>query len=280
MRLPPFPSASFVAEAKCVGRGRCDSIAEACIDFRRFRSRRRFRFFFFNDRLGIDPETEIAITPAPIASDDDPMARMMLSVIGDWTKKLVVGAPVEYIGNREYQEGMQVRKWDFASWARLGRPIVREYQSPSVQAITLIVDTSTVGSRDRPGQPKESEEQFERLMSIAATAVMDISARRVHLQLRVTNQQGEAADTPASSSANDGCESMLVQLAGAEPIDAATGQDRLIEILENTRPQPILILSLIDLDSSDRIKLADMIPNYVNYAPIGRDNEAEVRRSA
>ena len=205
-------------------------------------------------RFGIETDTEIAITPAPIASDDDPMARMMLSVIGDWTKQLVAGAPVEYIGNREYQEGMQVRRWDFASWARLGRPIVREYQSPSVQAITLIIDTSVTADLGSATEQEDLESEFERLMSIAATAVMDITARRVHLQLRVTSGEIDAADPSSATAANDSCESMLVQLAAAEPIDAVQGESRLIEILENTRPQPILILSLVDLDSKYRAR--------------------------
>ncbi len=66
----------------------------------------------------------------------------MLDAFGGWSHKLLSGDALDYTGSREYQVGMPVRRWDFTSWARLGRPIVREFQSPSIQLVTLIVDTS------------------------------------------------------------------------------------------------------------------------------------------
>jgi uncharacterized protein (DUF58 family) len=37
-----------------------------------------------------------------------------------------IGESPEYIGNREYVPGESVRRIDFRSWARLGKPVVRE----------------------------------------------------------------------------------------------------------------------------------------------------------
>ena len=79
-----------------------------------------FPFHLFYCRKTVDCETRIAITPAPLGRDDELASRVLRAAVGEWAKQLVTGAPVEYVGNREYQEGVPVRRWDFASWARLG----------------------------------------------------------------------------------------------------------------------------------------------------------------
>lgn len=61
-----------------------------------------------------------------------------------------VGESPEYIGNREYVAGEPVRRLDFRSWARLGRPVVREYQEEFYCRIGLIVDTFVPPGRPQP----------------------------------------------------------------------------------------------------------------------------------
>jgi uncharacterized protein (DUF58 family) len=61
-----------------------------------------------------------------------------------------VGDAMEYIGNREYHPGEPARRMDFRAWARLGKPIVREFQEEYSCRIALILDTHIPGAR-RPG---------------------------------------------------------------------------------------------------------------------------------
>jgi len=61
-----------------------------------------------------------------------------------------VGDSMEYIGNREYTPGEPVRRLDARAWARLGRPVVREYQEEYSCRIAIILDTFVPGWR-RPG---------------------------------------------------------------------------------------------------------------------------------
>lgn len=61
-----------------------------------------------------------------------------------------VGESPEYIGNREYVPGEPVRRLDFRSWARLGRPVVREYQEEFYCRVGLIVDTFIQKGRVQP----------------------------------------------------------------------------------------------------------------------------------
>lgn len=52
-----------------------------------------------------------------------------------------VGESPEYIGNREYVAGEPARRLDFRSWARLAKPVVREYQEEYYCRIALVLDT-------------------------------------------------------------------------------------------------------------------------------------------
>lgn len=59
-----------------------------------------------------------------------------------------IGESPEYIGNRDYQPGDSLRRIDFRSWARLARPVVKEYQEEYYCRIALVLDTF-VGSHRR-----------------------------------------------------------------------------------------------------------------------------------
>lgn len=65
-----------------------------------------------------------------------------------------IGESPEYIGNRDYIPGEPVRRIDFRSWARSGKPVVREYQEEYYCRIALILDTHVV--------PKRTWGSFER----------------------------------------------------------------------------------------------------------------------
>lgn len=52
-----------------------------------------------------------------------------------------VGESEEFLGNREYRPGDRLRDLDQAAWARVGRPVVREFQQEYLCRIALVVDT-------------------------------------------------------------------------------------------------------------------------------------------
>jgi len=233
-----------------------------------------FPFHLFYFRREIDTQTKIAITPAPLGGDEDPASQVMLTALGDWAKRLVAGAPVEYVGNREYQVGVPVRRWDFASWARLGRPIVREYQSPSVEAVTVIVDTSWTSNLARKPTGRtaaraamaEERETFERLMSLAATAISDLTGRRVQLRLHITSESIELADgTAVAGQSGEPRERMLVRLAAAKSMARERATERIREGLEASRSQPVLVLSRLDLTGERYEGLSQHLASNVTY---------------
>lgn len=84
-----------------------------------------------------------------------------------------IGESPEYIGNRDYQSGDSLRRIDFRSWARLARPVVKEYQEEYYCRIALVLDTF-MPTRRR--MPPEGFPAFEAAVSLSAS-VADALAR-------------------------------------------------------------------------------------------------------
>jgi uncharacterized protein (DUF58 family) len=83
-----------------------------------------------------------------------------------------VGESTEYIGNREYIEGDSLRNIDFRSWARLGKPHVREFQEEYFSRIGLVLDTHFVTA--------QGAADFEAAVSLTA-AIVDALGRGEHV---------------------------------------------------------------------------------------------------
>ncbi|MBW3543874.1 MAG: DUF58 domain-containing protein [Planctomycetes bacterium] len=109
-----------------------------------------------------------------------------------------VGESPEYVGNREYVPGEPARRLDFRSWARLGRPVVREFHEEYYCRIALVLDTwlpitrrgqtpfpasgsaELKGAARKRGLPPSPDDAFEAAISLAA-AVADALDRGEHL---------------------------------------------------------------------------------------------------
>jgi len=88
------------------------------------------------------------------------------------------GDSAEYVGNREYREGDNVRDIDWRATARLGMPVIREYRQEYFLRVAVVVDTHI--PRNAPGGMAQRRESFEHAVSIAA-AVGDYLARKEYI---------------------------------------------------------------------------------------------------
>ncbi len=88
-----------------------------------------------------------------------------------------VGESPEYIGSREYVAGDSIRQIDHRSWARLGKPAVREYQEEYYCRVALVLDTFV--PRGRKPTP-EGFPDLEAAISLSAS-VADALARGEYL---------------------------------------------------------------------------------------------------
>lgn len=200
-----------------------------------------FPFHLFRSSRVFNTKTRIAITPRLITGDEDSLSRALLNALGGWSRKLLSGDALDYTGSREYVVGMPVRRWDFTSWARLGEPIVREFQSPSIQMVTLIVDTSISGgsgNREIDDQPL-----LERVLSTAATAVIDFTKKTVRVRLYVTSESPAAFDAVRSPQSIADSESLLIRLAAAESVSVDVADARAAEIVDLVGRFPVLVLT-------------------------------------
>ncbi|MAE62414.1 MAG: hypothetical protein CMJ49_13790 [Planctomycetaceae bacterium] len=83
-----------------------------------------------------------------------------------------VGQSMEFIGTREYETGDRLRDLHPRSWARVGYPVVRQYQEEYLTRIAMIVDTYAPRKRDRPA--------LEATLSTAA-AIADYLSRQEYI---------------------------------------------------------------------------------------------------
>jgi uncharacterized protein (DUF58 family) len=88
------------------------------------------------------------------------------------------GDSLEFMGNREYREGDNVRDIDWRATARLGLPIVREYREEFFHRVAVILDTHV--PRSTPRERQERDDDFERAVSMCA-AVGDYMAQQEYL---------------------------------------------------------------------------------------------------
>jgi uncharacterized protein (DUF58 family) len=216
-----------------------------------------FPFHLFRSFRRQPSETQLAITPRPLTGEEDAVARGMLDAFGGWSHKLLSGDALDYTGSREYQTGMPVRRWDFTSWARLGKPIVREFQSPSIQVVTLIVDTSF--DRDALGHVDLCDELLERVLSLAATGITTLTQRLVRVRLCLTCEDSQGQSSTSAVLNPSDCESMLIRLAAADSVVVEIADAQMAHALEQVGRSPGMILT-----SRNSISFPNGLPSGVS----------------
>ncbi|QDT06419.1 hypothetical protein K227x_48290 [Rubripirellula lacrimiformis] len=262
-----------------------------------------FPFHLFRSTQRSPVATEIAITPQLLSADEDPIARGLLDALGGWSHRLLAGDALDYTGSREYQVGMPVRRWDFTSWARLGRPIVREFQSPSIQMVTIIIDTgrtnadrgATTGTRkskrsrlpwSRNHLDQQVDRPLERMLSLAAVAVESLCQRQVRVRLYATSESLDSFASPRSLSMVAQNEPLLIQLASAKRIGSVVAAKRVQEVVEQLGRSPILCLTTrphddasLDLPPHVTMIRVDDVPAHDDVAAETSPSDPLVRAS-
>ncbi len=202
-----------------------------------------FPFSIIRAIVAIPTATQIAVTPRPLSSTDAQLAILMTKTIDELTTRSLIGESLQYTGSREYQVGVPVRRWDFGSWARLGKPIVREYQASALQTVWLFVDTAAEPDAKR----QLADEELERVLSCAAAAIPQWLERMVRLRLYLTSEPpidhvGEV-HSEATFGSNSDAEILQIRLAVAARVDSVIADRRLVEMLAVAGRKPMLLLT-------------------------------------
>lgn len=75
-----------------------------------------------------------------------------------------LGDSTEFVGTRDFREGDPLRRVHWRSWARRGRPVVKEYHDEYFSRVALVLDTFL------PPRPRAADRQgFEAALSLLAS---------------------------------------------------------------------------------------------------------------
>lgn len=94
--------------------------------------------------------------------------------IGSEANTNTIGTNGEFVGLRDYRSGDPMRLIHWKSWARTGRPIVKELENTHYPRHGLVIDTFAGGTQ---------EAAFEELISVAASFAAGIDTRESLLDL-------------------------------------------------------------------------------------------------
>lgn len=180
-----------------------------------------FPFHLFQTQRSLELDAEVAIAPRLLDAGED---RWLSRYLADLDALIRRGHHVEsmhYLGSREYQYGMPVRRWDHASWARLGKPIVCEFGTTSSTVVRVVVDTVAPSSSPtrQPPTASNADESLERLLAVTATVVNRLAESRVETETWLDS--GAYRCPPAGDLSK-----VMMTLAMCEASDSATMLDR------------------------------------------------------
>jgi uncharacterized protein (DUF58 family) len=131
--LAPGATASLTYYLRAPRRGSHDllgPIALTAFPFGLYQGRRRLPAMH---RLLVYPSFQpLESLELPVGAKHQPGGLQMVSQVGD---------SEEFLGNREYRPGDRLRDLHHLAWARVGVPVVREFQQEYLCRIALVVDT-------------------------------------------------------------------------------------------------------------------------------------------
>lgn len=150
-----------------------------------------FPFNLFRNQLGRKESRPILVLPR-----FEPLQRINVDIgqryqPGGTALMSQIGESPEYIGNREYMPGDSLRHIDFKSWARLAKPIVREFHEEYFHRLGLVLDTflprhwlplnwPAVDWPSHPRLRRKGERELEAAISLTAS-IAEVFARGEYL---------------------------------------------------------------------------------------------------
>lgn len=131
-------------------------------ELRGFRVETAFPFGILYSARAVEARSKLVVYPKfePLERLDLPQMRRFQA--GGVALATAKGESVEFIGNRDYREGDQVRDIDWRATARLNRPVVREFREEYFLRAALVLDTFV------PLQTPAAVGDFERAVSLCA----------------------------------------------------------------------------------------------------------------
>lgn len=167
--------------------------------------------------------------------------------------RTIEGGHEEFATLRDYEQGDDVRLIHWPSTARLGRPVVRRFDEPWRQQVTVVLDVSA-GSYD--------EASFERAVSAAASVV--VTCWQHDEQVRLITSAGNDTGLIANE---DGLDAAMNLLATVQP---AADSNLLPSVRHVSRHRGVGTLVTVcgDLDPTGRIAVTTAGARFGHHVAI------------
>ncbi|MGF1601362.1 MAG: DUF58 domain-containing protein [Thermosynechococcaceae cyanobacterium] len=170
---------------------------------------------------------------------------------GDAAVAAFTGDAFEFRSLRDYRSGDPMNKIHWKSWAKVGRPVVKEQQEESAQHHALILDTF---------QPEAHSAVFEEAISVAVSILAQEQTDEVQLDVIFTDDEARCFTVGRSLRQR---EQVMAALATLSPCQTQ-GFDALAPIIQARFPHLSHCLCiLIDLDETRHAFLETLIQTDV-----------------
>ncbi len=225
----------------------CQALRRGVFALPRIRIASLFPFGLFRFFQIIEPVGTIEIAPTigrPMIVEDASIHDDLQEHVASMKSSLLMN---DYIGSREYRIGMPVRRWDFASWARLGKPAVREFAGHSDTLLVIVVETTSHSHR------YQIDEGLEAVLSTAAALVDQVDDHRLTIEM-VTIEEWQSKTSGELTAMLESKDEGLKRLAHVRGSHANVDWPKFFSWLAASAPLDAVILAVCRNDASSELK--------------------------
>ncbi|WP_437192361.1 DUF58 domain-containing protein [Planctomicrobium sp. SH527] len=156
------------------------------------------------------------------------------------------GNTAEYKGNREYIPGEPSKRLDFRAWARVGKPVVREYQEEVCSHVSIVLDTHIPHIWGRVSA--QAKKELEAAISLTAAIADSLDHQGSSVEIFAAGPELFHFETNSSSSTY--LDSILEILAGLDPNPKNPFEELNSSIRDSLESTSIVICIFLDWDDA------------------------------
>jgi len=186
------------------------------------------------------PDRVALVYPRTFAVDEFPVPVGRRHQPGGIPLASSVGDSIEFVGTREYRPGDPLRRIHWRSWARRGKPVVKEHQEEYFSRIALVLDTF-VPRRAR----REKLDAFEAAVSVLASLADHLARSEEVVDVLIAGP--ELHEVTAGRSLGS-LENVLRVLACVEPCALAPFEDATPRLFDRLARLTTVVAVLLDWD--------------------------------
>ncbi len=224
-------------------------------------------FGFYRNIRKVNVFTDLVVLPTPLETQvsylrsTSQVAKDELSTVG------IPGSSTEFLGVREYQSGDQLRKVHWASTARLGKLITKQFERnvASTLCVLLVNDDRSAIGREAEHNPLEYS------ITLVSTLARETSRSHYYFSFLELNGRNESRSSGMGSDFFQSISLQLAEISSGEKLDLTNYSS---DILGSLPAGSDLIVFIPHLTGTESRFLANLRLNYRLLSVITFDLES------